>query len=126
VISARFVHPKTALKEFHEGKITLMPPQFYILTTLSTILTQAQSTPEQRSLVAQLAFGPFGRMTINPRKLAFDSTGRGILTYEGDETRGGSKGRLHRALVKTRNGGVRPLLCRIMQLDHADHFPTDH
>lgn len=35
-----------------------------------------------------------------------DQDGRTVLTFEGDETRGGSTGRLHRALVKFDNRGV--------------------
>lgn len=56
----------------------------------------------------------FGHMVINPRRLplrAEDAEGRTILTYEGDETRGGSKGRLHRAYVKFGKGGVRTVCC---------------
>lgn len=45
---------------------------------------------------------------INPRHVReADAEGRTILTYEGDETRGGSKGRLHRALIRTAQVGVR-------------------
>ncbi|KAF9013943.1 NUDIX hydrolase domain-like protein [Cyathus striatus] len=107
VISARFVTPKKALEEFHSGQIVFMPPQFYILTTLAEILVDNVNTRAQRSKVETLSRGPFGRMVINPRRLhAENSEGRTILTYEGDETRGGSKGRLHRALVKVGKEGI--------------------
>jgi hypothetical protein len=110
VISARFLHPDDALEEFHSGKITFMPPQAYILTTLAGILQGRANTPAQRARVQELSAGMFGRMVINPRRLLVeDEEGRTILTYEGDETRGGSKGRLHRALVKVGQSGVSSL-----------------
>lgn len=110
VISARFLRPEDALSEFREGKIIFMPPQYYILHTLSTILDGRHNTPEQRSKVEQLSRGHFGRMVINPQRLgAPDKDGRGILTYEGDETRGGSKGRRHRAVVRFTKEGVSAL-----------------
>lgn len=81
-----------------------MPPQYYILSTLADILEGSVNTADQRTKVKTLSEGLFGRMLINPRKLSEDPKGRSILTYEGDETRGGSKGRLHRALVKLNVG----------------------
>ncbi|KAF7440568.1 hypothetical protein PC9H_000914 [Pleurotus ostreatus] len=107
VISARFITPEAALAECNEGKITFMPPQFYIITTLASILRGAKNTAAQRATVQQLSQGAFGQMVINPRRLKEpDSEGRAILTYEGDETRGGSKGRLHRALVRLDKAGI--------------------
>ncbi|PFH54250.1 hypothetical protein AMATHDRAFT_72755 [Amanita thiersii Skay4041] len=107
VISARFLHPVDALREFHDKKISLMPPQYYILSTLASILTGHVNTVSQRETVAMLSHGPFGRMVINPKRLFVeDKEGRTILTYEGDETRGGPKGSLHRAFVKVGKGGV--------------------
>lgn len=107
MISARFLHPDDALEEFHSGKITFMPPQAYLLTTLSGLLQGRVNTLEQRARVEELSAGMFGRMVINPRRLLKeDNEGRTILTYEGDETRGGSKGRLHRVLVKVGKTGV--------------------
>jgi hypothetical protein len=96
VISARFVRPGDALAEFRERKVTLMPPQFYILTTLFEILHGQKNTPQQREQIRTLSQGSFGHMVFNPI-LTKDVDGREIFTYEGDETRGGSKGRLHRA-----------------------------
>lgn len=107
VISARFITPESALAECNEGKITFMPPQFYIITTLASILRGEKNTAAQRATVQQLSQGAFGQMVINPRRLKEpDTEGRAILTYEGDETRGGSKGRLHRALVRLDKAGV--------------------
>jgi len=100
VIEARFVHPKQALDECREGRISVMPPQYYILSTLADILHGSVNTPDHREKVETLSRGLFGRMVINPQRLGEDQDGRTILTYEGDETRGGSKGRLHRSLMK--------------------------
>jgi len=108
VISARFVHPEDALQEFRDGKIKFMPPQAYLLTTLAGVLQGRVNTPTQRARVEELSRGMFGRMVINPRPLLAkpDEDGRTILTYEGDETRGGSKGRLHRVIIKAGKGGI--------------------
>ncbi|KAJ7632984.1 hypothetical protein FB45DRAFT_914065 [Roridomyces roridus] len=108
VIAARFVRPEAVIAEFRVGKITLMPPQFYILTTLSSILKGDATTREERARVEELARGAFGRMVINPRQLpgAPDAEGRYVLTYETDEARGGPQGRLHRAVVRSGKGGV--------------------
>ena len=38
IMSARFVHPLTALTAFHSGHISLMPPQYYLLYTLAQLL----------------------------------------------------------------------------------------
>ncbi|KAI0076438.1 hypothetical protein K474DRAFT_1755942 [Panus rudis PR-1116 ss-1] len=107
VIEARFVHPSAAIQECKQSKIALFPPQFYLLTTLSDILHGERNTEEQRAKIAALSSGPFGRMVINPRALPEkDASGRTILTYEGDETRGGKPGRLHRSLVNFAPGGL--------------------
>jgi hypothetical protein len=108
-VAARFVHPQDALAEFREGKIAFMPPQAYILATLAPILQGRINTAMQREHVEVLSRGMFGRMVINPRRLGEDANGYTILTFEGDETRGGSKGRLHRVLAKVGKGGVRRL-----------------
>lgn len=108
VISARFVHPNEALREFREGKITFMPPQFYILTTLCDILRGTRNTEEQQKKLVCLSQGAFGRMVMNPRPSKPQeedlAQGYSILTYEGDKTRGGSKGRLHRAKLRVVDG----------------------
>lgn len=84
-----------------------MPPQYYLLSTLADILQGPTNTPTQREKIQTLSKGLFGRMVITPQLYKKDDgMGRVILTYEGDETRGGSKGRLHRALVKISQDGV--------------------
>ena len=108
MVTAQFVHPEDALAEFRQKKIIFMPPQAYILTTLAEILKGRSNTVMQRERVEALSRGMFGRMVINPRHIGEDTEGRTILAFEGDETHGGSKGRLHRALTKHRKGGVRP------------------
>ncbi|KAH6899478.1 NUDIX domain-containing protein [Coprinopsis sp. MPI-PUGE-AT-0042] len=104
VISAKFIHPSEAISLHRQGKMAFMPPQFYILSTLSGVLRGTQNTKEQRSMVKELSNGDFGRMVINPVAKGQDEQGRTILTYEGDELRGGSKGRLHRAHLKMGKG----------------------
>ncbi|KAI0672900.1 hypothetical protein C8Q78DRAFT_686786 [Trametes maxima] len=102
VIAARFVHPTHALQEFAAKKISLFPPQFYLLTTLADVLRGARNTAEQRERVRALAYGAFGSMVINPLPLRghdMKAAGYQVLTYEGDETRGGSPGRRHRSKV---------------------------
>ena len=107
VIEARFIHPRTALIEFREGRLSLMPPQYYLLSTLADILQGPTNTLTQREKVQTLSKGLFGKMVITPQRYKNnDGMGRVTLTYEGDETRGGSKGRLHRALVKMTSDGV--------------------
>jgi hypothetical protein len=108
VIEARFIHPRTALIKFREGKLSFMPPQYYLLSTLADILQGPTNTLTQREKVQTLSKGLFGKMVITPQRYTKedDEMGRVILTYEGDETRGGSKGRLHRALVKMTKDGV--------------------
>lgn len=81
-----------------------MPPQFYILSTLADILDGPSNTAEQRWKVQTLSTGSFGRMVVNPRRHGDDENGRWILTFEGDETRGGHKGRMHRVLVRMEKG----------------------
>lgn len=107
VIAARFVHTKTALSESGEHKIALMPPQVYMLTTLMEVLRGDENTEEQRERVKALSQGPFGHMIMHPRAMPEkDENGYTILTYDGDETRGGPKGCLHRSLAKFGKGGV--------------------
>lgn len=107
VIAARFVHPLAALAESRAHEIALMPPQVYLLTTLAEILEGSTRTAAQVTAVRTLSGGAFGRMTVQPRMLPEkDAEGRAILTYEGDETRGGLNGRLHRCLVRFDKQGV--------------------
>ncbi|KAF5373936.1 hypothetical protein D9758_000864 [Tetrapyrgos nigripes] len=106
VVTARFLHPSAAFSEFQAGKITFMPPQYYILTTISQILSTYNDRDTQREKIRQLSDGLFGKMVINPRRLDGGTDGPGVLTYEGDETRGGKKGRLHRSEVLVGKGGI--------------------
>ncbi|RDX56439.1 hypothetical protein OH76DRAFT_387682 [Lentinus brumalis] len=109
VIEARFLHPAKALEEFYAQRISLFPPQLYLLKTLAEVLQGTQNTVEQRDRVRILSQGAFGRMVINPRALqdaAAQAEGFSVLTYEGDETRGGSPGRRHRSRVRFGQGGA--------------------
>lgn len=114
VISARFVHPNDAIASFRKKQITFMPPQYYILTTLADILHGQTNTQDQRDQVAKLARSPFGSMVINPRRLMPPPAGISedeiVLTYEGDESRGGPPSRLHRAILKNDSKGVSRLV----------------
>ncbi|EGO21167.1 hypothetical protein SERLADRAFT_398580 [Serpula lacrymans var. lacrymans S7.9] len=106
VIAARFVNVNTAMEEFRAGKISFLPPQYYIVETLRSLLTGHINTQDQRETVTRLSRGGFGQMVINPRvSRVRDEEGREIFAYEGDETRGGPKGRLHRSLVR-RKGDI--------------------
>jgi len=99
-----------------------MPPQYYLLSTLADILQGPTNTLPQREKVETLSSGLFGKMVITPRRYYKkddddDKMGRVILTYEGDETRGGSKGRLHRALVKMTKDGATSEIILIRNFD---------
>ena len=99
VVEARFVHPSDALAEHRSKKIALMPPQHYILTTLADLLVGREATAHQHERVERLSAGAFGRMVISPQAGKRDANGRTALVFEGDEARGGPRGRLHRSLV---------------------------
>jgi len=105
VIEARFVHPSEALAEHAAGKMRFMPPQCYILSTLAEIMKGRERTQQQRAQVQSLSNGTFGEMVFDPVSKGRDESGRTILAYQGDEIRGGSKGRLHRALVRVDKAG---------------------
>lgn len=97
-----------------------MPPQYYLVSTLAPLLDGRVSTAEQKERVGRLARGAFGRLDVNPVPLTLlpgqeaevKRVGKGwsCLVYEGDEARGGVKGRRHRSLVKFEKPGVRPAL----------------
>ena len=104
VIEARFMHPLQALVEHQAKQIALMPPQHYILTTLADLLVGREAAPHQRERVERLSAGAFGRMVVCPEavragKERVDARGRVALVFEGDEARGGPRGRVHRSLV---------------------------
>ena len=106
VVTARFVHPFDAIAECEAGKVVLMPPQYYILSTLATILTGHSSSAVQRAQVKALSASPFGRLVVNPRSYKGPEVPDGLacLTYEGDEQRGGPPGRLHRSYIRFDKG----------------------
>jgi hypothetical protein len=125
VVSAKFIGIDQALRDFKERKLAFMPPQYYILYTLSrlscfstfgillfshvvpSLLQGNTNTSAQRRQVEALARGAFGSMTMSPLPMRErDEAGRDILTYEGDETRGGLPGRLHRASFRVNKGEV--------------------
>jgi len=99
VIEARFVHPQEALAEHFAKKIALVPPQHYILSTIADILVGPEARAHQRERVERLSAGAFGRMVIHAQMGKKDANGLTPFVYDGDETRGGPKGRLHRSLV---------------------------
>lgn len=100
VIRTRFLRPESALDEFRTGKISLFPPQYYILETLRPILSGSTSTESQRNAVLMLSRAAFGRMVINPKSFRVNDGVDEAFVYEGDELRGGPKGRHHRMVVK--------------------------
>ncbi|OAX40275.1 hypothetical protein K503DRAFT_768733 [Rhizopogon vinicolor AM-OR11-026] len=105
VVLTRFMRPESAIEEFRAGKIRLMPPQYYIMETLRPILTGLANTESQRNTIQMLSRGGFGQMVINPRLFRVNGEVDEAFVYEGDELRGGPKGRRHRAVVK-RKGKV--------------------
>ena len=122
------MHPQEALAEHRSKKIALMPPQHYILTTLADLLVGRHMTLQQRERVEQLSAGLFGRMVICPLAGKRDANGRTTLVYEGDGTRGGPRGRLHRSIVlfslETKVGRSYDLraLERRLRLGHAASY----
>jgi len=94
-----------------------MPPQFYILSTLSEILSGPICTAEQWKKAEHLSTGAFGKRTVIPRKLGQDEDGRAVLALIGDEKYGGPIGRRHRILGKNVEGGV-SLYFMHLRLDH--------
>ncbi|THV03524.1 hypothetical protein K435DRAFT_651163 [Dendrothele bispora CBS 962.96] len=114
VVTTRFLHPSVAFSENRASKITFMPPQIYILATIQDVFSTFPDRTTQHAKIRELSGGLFGKMVINPRKMDANANGRGdaVLTYEGDETRGGKKGRLHRSEVKVGKGGVSTVALR--------------
>jgi hypothetical protein len=114
VISASWVHTRELFAAFRRGELTMFPPQFYLLTTLGDLLSSmhmhqgghqgggSNRTAVLRSRVCD-GGGGFGSRLFNPRPISFTEEGgmgqRSILTYEGDELRGGKAGDRHRCLV---------------------------
>jgi len=99
IASVRFMHCVDASQAFKEHKLSIPTPQAYNIATLADILKSRSSTPEEQTRVCQLSASIYGRMTLHPLLLTGDGyKGRIIFTYEGDETRGGPYGQLHRSV----------------------------
>jgi hypothetical protein len=101
VISAKFIHPRKVLEEFAAGRMGIMPPQFYLLSTLADVLDRNDG----RDALINLCRTPFSEMVINPEG-SVDEQGLTTLRLEGDYTRGGSPGRLHRIMARIPKGKV--------------------
>lgn len=99
------MHPKNALAEYRAHKIGLMPPQFYLLSTLAELLSEGQTTSSEREKLEALARGAFGHMIVHPRVI-LNEGGSLIYAYPGDEACGGPKGHLHRCLFTRTKAGV--------------------
>ncbi|KAL5532883.1 hypothetical protein ACEPAF_4657 [Sanghuangporus sanghuang] len=125
VVSAQFVHPRDLLSAFSREEIGLMPPQFYILSILQDIFKSGSdssvNTPTQREQIQRISKSYFGRTEFNPRfdsEASFD--GNRALILEGDETRGGKKGQLHRILFVPRK--TSPLPRQLQLIRNFDIF----
>jgi len=105
VVSVQFVHPSEALRACENKEMTLMPPQYYLISTLAEILSGAGSSEAQRERVRELSGGAFGRMVVFPRQVKLGG-GRVVLAYGGDELVDGPVGARHRSTIKPGPGGV--------------------
>ncbi|KAG8817050.1 hypothetical protein FRC17_000078 [Serendipita sp. 399] len=96
VTSTYFQHPKLLLESFRLGKISLMPPQFYLLTMLSDLLDMAsvvgkneESTTPLAQHFREFSVPFFGSRVFNPRfggrVKGRDGIIRSALMYEGDQ-----------------------------------------
>ncbi|KAG8829559.1 hypothetical protein FRC18_009233 [Serendipita sp. 400] len=96
VVSTYFQHPKALLDSFGRKEISLMPPQFYLLTMFSDILNIASTTGKNEGTgttliqrFRELAAPGFGGRNFNPRfggKIkCSDGIIRSSLMYEGDQ-----------------------------------------
>ena len=110
IISTSWIHPRDLFAAFRRGDLALFPPQYYLLTTLADLLdsmyqggSNSNSNSNNRTEVLRASIGAFGTRLFNPRPSGFtDQGGRGqrpILSYEGDELRGGKAGDRHRCLI---------------------------
>ena len=57
-------------------------------------------TSEQRAKILELSGGLFGKSCFHPLELATEDVNKTVFTYEGDDSRGGKPGCLHRSTVK--------------------------
>ncbi|KAH7107619.1 NUDIX domain-containing protein [Auriculariales sp. MPI-PUGE-AT-0066] len=107
VISVQWATPAAALAAFHSKTMRFMPPQYYLLNVLHRLLPQGIRTSLQDDLVRTVCNGSFGSRVFNPVAAKERApNGRAILTYEGDEIRGGNSGSLHRAVVNFDKAGL--------------------
>ncbi|KAI0317563.1 hypothetical protein OF83DRAFT_1163860 [Amylostereum chailletii] len=127
VIEARFLHPLAALSEFRAGRISLMPPQYYILVTLADILQGNVASVAQRARVEALSATPFGSMVVHPHRHHGKEVPEGFacLAYPGDEATGGPKGRLHRSYIRFSKGTTAEIDLKrnfdmFTELEHTD------
>jgi hypothetical protein len=93
--SAYFQSPRAIIQAFDQGDITLMPPQFYLLTMLADTLDRHRAERKKRE-EDRLAAGymrdivgrKFGGRVFNPRFggkiIGEDGVERSVLMYEGD------------------------------------------
>lgn len=102
VISTSLRRPSAFMDSFSRGEIALMPPQFYLLTTLVEVLSDSSTRPrEGTERMKLLSRGAFGRMQINPAVFPHETDPtKSYFVYEGDEIRGGPKGRRHRSHIQ--------------------------
>jgi len=102
VISTSLRRPSIFMDSFSRGEIALMPPQFYLLTTLVEVLSDSSTRPrEGTERMKLLSRGAFGRMQINPAVFPHETDPtKSYFVYEGDEIRGGPKGRRHRSHIQ--------------------------
>ena len=102
-ISASWIRPKDLFAAFRRAEIALFPPQYYLLTTLGDILDSMRCV-DNRTEALRTRIGGFGSRPFNPRPIGFTEEGgagqRSILTYEGDELRGGKAQDRHRCLIR--------------------------
>jgi hypothetical protein len=119
ILATYFQAPQEILRSFDEGSISLMPPQYYLLTTLCDILEKSKTTPHLpvSQYVRQTVGKAFGMRIFNPKFgpqiVGNDGLSRAVLMYEGDDqyestSSGGEKGevnaRRHRSLVTFKDG----------------------
>ena len=102
ITSASWFHPGDLFLAFRRGQLALFPPQYYLLTTLVDFL-DSKYQGSDKAEVLRSRIGAFGARLFNPRPAGFTEEGgkgqRSVLTYEGDELRGGKAGDRHRSLV---------------------------
>jgi hypothetical protein len=107
VISTLFIRPRKALQMASEGKMLLMPPQFYLLTTLAELLQEHETAEHEIERISTLCNSTFGHAIIRPERFTIVGEAKSFMAYEGDEVRGGPPGRKHRMHMEMVGKGVR-------------------